>query len=255
MRRLARQRRPVAALLERLRRTGRGVTLVETPISLVVVLDDLTYKFKKALRLAFLDYRRRAARRRCCEEEVRLNRRYAPGLYLGVSRLTGPAAAPELDGDGPILDYAVRMRTFPQHALWSHRLEAGALSAAETHQLAVVLARFHDEAARCPPGVPWGVAAAVVSRTRADLRETCALLRARPAAQLLDRIARWHDRVAPRLVRAFSHRRARGAVRECHGDLHCGNIVTLDGVVLPFDGIEFDPALRWTDCMQDLAFA
>ncbi|MYM88807.1 hypothetical protein GTP91_16700, partial [Rugamonas sp. FT82W] len=113
----------------------------ETHISWIYVLDRLAYKFKKALRFDVLDYATLAARRHCCEEEVRLNSRLAPGLYLGVSAVTG-GGEPVLDGDGPALEYAVRMRTFPQQALWSARLDAGLLEPAEIDALALLLARF-----------------------------------------------------------------------------------------------------------------
>ncbi len=255
MERLAAQRRHIAALLEQLAQAGRRPMLIETHISWVVLLEDLTYKFKKALRLEFLDYLLPAARRRCCEEEVRLNGRYAAALYLGVSRLAGPASAPRIDGAGRTLDYAVRMRTFPQDALWTSRLAAGQLGTQEASQLAVVLARFHDAAAICPSGAPWGAPSAIGARTAADLRETRAVLPADQAAPMLDMIEAWHTAVSRRLARVFALRRTHGAVRECHGDLHCANILTMNGHVQPFDGIEFNAGLRWTDRMQDLAFA
>ncbi|MFL6675231.1 MAG: bifunctional aminoglycoside phosphotransferase/ATP-binding protein [Massilia sp.] len=249
------QERLIAALMRRFEREGRAATLVETHISWVVVLDELTYKFKKARRLEFLDYASPQARRYYCEEEIRLNRRYAEPLYLGVSTLTGPANAPCLDGDGPVLDYAVRLRTFPQTALWTRRLADGLLGSGDAARLAAALARFHASATTCPAGASWGSATQVAKRTAADLRELRVLSDGAAARQVLDRLDNWHSHAARRLSRLLDWRRAHGAIRECHGDLHCGNILTLGDAVLPFDGIEFNDSMRWIDTMQDLAFA
>ncbi|MBP1202068.1 aminoglycoside phosphotransferase family enzyme/predicted kinase [Duganella sp. 1411] len=247
---VARQRRMVAALAERLR--GE---LVETHISWVLLAGEHAYKFKKALRNSWLDYGDAAARRRCCEEELRLNGRLAPGLYLGLATVTGDARRPRLDGAGVALDYAVHMRRFDQRALWTSRLADGVLGADEARRFGAALADFHAGAARAPAGAPWGGAAAIGARSGADLAELGALLApASPARATLAALAAWLDAARRRLAGRFARRRAGGWVRECHGDLHCGNIVTLADRVLAFDGIEFNPALRWTDVQQDLAF-
>jgi uncharacterized protein len=101
-----------AALVRALART-LGADVVETHISWVLLAGEHAYKLKKPLRLPFLDYSTPELRRHFCEEEVRLNQRLAPSLYLGVSRITGSASQPQLDGLGTVLDHAVRMRRFP----------------------------------------------------------------------------------------------------------------------------------------------
>ena len=85
---------------------------IETHLSWVLLAGETAYKIKKPLRLPFVDYSSLAARRHFCEEELRLNRRLSPALYLGVSRITGTPQAPLLDAPGPVLEYAVRMRRF-----------------------------------------------------------------------------------------------------------------------------------------------
>ncbi|WUR10996.1 AAA family ATPase [[Empedobacter] haloabium] len=254
MTRLARQRLLVAGLARWLRHAqGAWPTVFETHISWVIVTSRQAFKIKKAVRLPFLDWRAGAERARCCRAELRLNRRYAPWLYLRVVPVTGSVAAPRLGGGGRVLEYAVAMRTFEQGALWSARLAAGSLTGGEVTSLANVLAAFHARAAVAPPGSAWGTAAQVAARTLADLDELRALLPAESDA--LAALAAWHAHAARGLRRLCAWRRAGAAVRECHGDLHCGNIVTLRGVAVPFDGIEFAPALRWIDTMQDMAFA
>ncbi|CAN7514692.1 AAA family ATPase [Duganella sp. LjRoot269] len=246
----ARQRQLIHALARRL--DGQ---LIETHISWVLLAGTHAYKFKKALRLDWLDYSDVEARRRCCEEELRLNRRLAPSLYLGVEAVTGSVRQPRFGGTGPVLDYAVRMLRFDQQALWTARLAHGSLDTGEARDLGLLLADFHAGAARASADTPWGTPTAICERTGADLAEVDALLPpASPARATLARLAAWLDAQQRRLASRFARRRAGGWVRECHGDLHCGNILTLADQVLVFDGIEFNAGLRWTDVQQDLAF-
>ena len=114
---------PSEALVQGLART-LGAEVIETHISWVLLAGELAFKVKKPVRLAFVDYSTLESRRHFCEEELRLNHRLAPTLYLGVARITGSPQAPVLDGEGPAIDYAVRMRRFSQHALFSERIAA-----------------------------------------------------------------------------------------------------------------------------------
>ncbi|MBV6319389.1 AAA family ATPase [Duganella violaceipulchra] len=250
---LERQRALLQLLEAAWERGGCRFQRFETHISWVYVLDQLAYKFKKALRLDVLDYTTLAARHHCCLEELRLNRRLAPGLYLGVSAVTGSAEQPELDGGGAALEFAVRMRAFPQQALWSARLDAGQLQAGEVDALALQLARFHAGAAGAAPDAPWGSAGALDRLGRGDLATVSGLLRGRRARGLLAALARWHaaQMAAPH---AFEQRRMAGHIRECHGDLHGGNILSWEGRVEVFDAIEFNDGLRWIDVISDVAF-
>ncbi len=238
-----------AALVERL--AGRlGAQLVETHISWVLLGDGLAYKVKKPVRLPFVDYSTVERRRHFCEEEVRLNAGLAAGLYLGVSRITGPQDAPAIDGDGPTLDYAVRMRRFPPGALFSEQLAAGSLALQAVDRFAHRLAAFH--------------AAAPVVRPDAApdplLRERRALAALEGARPLLARhqeagLRRWIQARCAALQPLWAARAAAGRVRDGHGDLHLANVVDLGGDVAAFDCIEFDPALRQLDVLEDAAFA
>lgn len=246
---LSLQRQLVGALARQL-----GARTIETHVSWVLLLPDAAFKFKKAVQLPFLDYGTLGARRRYCEEEVRLNRRLAPGLYLGVAAVGGSIAQPRIGGAGPVLEYAVHMRAFPQQALWSVRAPGGLLQAAEADRMACLLAAFHRGAARAPPDAQWGSAALVAARTRDDLAEIAALADEGEEARLAS-LRSWHGVRAARLAPVFSRRRAGGHVREGHGDLHCANLLTLDGEAAAFDCIEFNDSMRWIDTMQDFAFA
>ena len=225
--------------------------LIETHISWVLLAGELAYKIKKPVRLPFVDYGTLAARRICCEEEVRLNRRLAPSIYLGVSRITGTPDTPQLDGVGEAIEYAVRMRRFAAGALFSERLAQGLLAARDVDQLAALLGDFHQRA----PAAAAGDGFATAQR-----REALALAALDGAAAMADTsqvasLRGWLQSEAAALAPLWTARLNGGRVRECHGDLHLDNVVCLPGRVAAFDGVEFDPALRWIDVIDDVAFA
>ena len=228
-----------------------GAQLIETHISWVLLSGGMAYKIKKSVRLPFVDYSTLASRKFFCEEELRLNSRLAAPLYLGVTRITGTPQEPQLDGPGPVLDYAVRMRRFPDGALFSELLQAGSLLPGEVDALAALLSRFHQAAPVAAGSSAFGQAAARRSVALAALEGVASLI---PASEL-QALRHWIEPEAAALACLWAQRRASGFVRECHGDLHLSNVVRLDGTVAAFDGIEFDPALRWIDVIDDVSFA
>ena len=135
----------VTAMVTALARTLRA-QMIETHISWVLLDKGIAYKIKKLVRLPFVDYGTLEARRHFCEEELRLNRRLAQSLYFGITRITGMHQAPVLDGPGPVLEFAVRMRRFVPGALFSEQLDAGTLSTDDVDRLAALLADFHEHA-------------------------------------------------------------------------------------------------------------
>ena len=148
---VAESRARVAALRARLQeQQDEPVRLIETHVSWVLLARQLAYKIKKPVRLPFLDFTSLAERRRCCDEELRLNRRFAPDLYLDVVEIRQGPAGPCFDGPGEVVDVAVRMRRFADGALWSERLAAGTLGAAQIDSFARALAAAHRDAAAAP---------------------------------------------------------------------------------------------------------
>lgn len=230
------------------------VTHLETHISHVLLAGDFAYKLKKPVDFGFLDFRRLADRRRFCEEEIRLNRRTAPRLYLDVVPITGTPDDPQVGGPGPALEYAVRMRRFDQACLLDRLARDGALDRTHAAALGRTVAEFHAGAARaaagdvhCAPGAV--IAPALQNFDQLDALADTVATRARLAA-----LRAWTDQAFATLRPAIAARGRDGFVRECHGDLHLGNIAWLDGAPVPFDAIEFDPALRWIDTISDFAF-
>lgn len=225
--------------------------LLETHLSWVLLAGSSAWKIKKPVHFSFVDATALATRQHFCEEELRLNRRLAPSLYLGVVPITGTPEAPVLNGPGQPLEYAVQMRRFPQEALFSRQLEAGTLASADMDSLAALLADFHEQAERADPASDWASPARRRAAALAALEGASAA--ASPAEQA--HLKSWLETEAAALAPLWAQRQQGGFVRECHGDLHLDNLLRLDGGVAAFDGIEFDPALRWIDVLDDIAFA
>jgi hypothetical protein len=229
--------------------------VVETHISWVILTGDYAYKLKKPLDLGFLDFSTLERRRFCCEEELRLNRRLAPALYLDVVAVTGSADAPRMGGTGTAIEYAVRMRQFEETARLDRVLERGALDPARLDDLARRVARFH--AALPPAGADsaFGGADSIAFYARQNFDQIRPRLAASEDRELLSRLDDWTIRELESRAATFARRKQDGFVRECHGDLHLGNIALIGGEPVVFDCIEFNPELRWIDVTSEAAFA
>jgi hypothetical protein len=230
------------------------IQVFETHISFVVLAGDYAYKIKKPVALGFVDFSSLEARRFYCAEELRLNRRTAPNVYLEVVPIAGPVAAPVVGGPGPAIEYAVRMRRFGQEGLLDRIAREGGLEARQVESLARSVARFHGEAARARPESDFGTPECVLDQALDNCRDIEALETTGTIAGELGVLRAWtlstHEALAP----TFAERRSEGFVRECHGDLHLANVVLLEGEPVPFDCIEFDARLRWIDVMSEVAF-
>ncbi|WP_041447449.1 AAA family ATPase [Thiocystis violascens] len=223
---------------------------IETHISHVMLAGDFAYKLKKPLDLGFLDFSTLERRRHFCEEELRLNWRLAEDLYLEVVAVTGTPTAPRIGGAGPVLEYAVKMRRFPQAAL----LDRQPLTDELMIRLAEEIADFHARIPVADHRLDFGSPAAIL----APMLENLAQVRARDVTpENLTRLARLETWIRARfqeLAPTLEQRRRRGHVRECHGDMHRGNIALVEGRIRIFDAIEFNPNLRWIDTASEVAF-
>ena len=232
----------------------RQIEVLETHISWVILAGDYAYKIKKPVNLGFLDFSSLASRKHFCEEELRLNRRLAPDLYLAVVPIAGTTDAPRIEGVGPILDYAVKMRRFEQSNLFDSILARGQLRHASVVALAQKIAAYHATApnALTTPGVD--PAAGIVSPALDNFAQVLPQLKSDPDRKLLMQLRTWTVAEHQHTARLLAERLLAGRMRECHGDLHLGNIALIDGEPTPFDCIEFNPVLRWIDTMSEAAF-
>lgn len=237
-----------------------GIECIETHISWVLLAGEHVYKFKKPLTLDFLDYSTLALRRAACEEELRINRRTAPGIYLDVVAVIGTLEAPhivaadEVGADTPVLEWAVHMRRFAQDGLLSHLAAQGALLPVHIDQLAQHIAAFHAQAAVAAADSPWGQPETMREAVAHNFPDVLAVVAGTELTATLQAVQAWSVQQGEALAPLLQQRRAQGWVRECHGDLHLNNLVLIDGVPQLFDAIEFNPAFRWTDVLADLAF-
>jgi aminoglycoside phosphotransferase family enzyme/predicted kinase len=229
-------------------------------MSYVLLTGCFAYKIKKAVNFGFLDFSTLERRRLCCEEELRLNRRLAPELYVAVVPIRGTLGDPRLgstdqtaDGDDPI-EYAVKMLEFAQSALLDRHLAQGDLLAAQIDDLADRVARFHAQTAGARPTGELGTPAVIWRLAAENFRQLPAAAGDAADTALLDRLQNWSRKEFARIEALLAQRRDDGFVRECHGDLHLGNIALVDEKPLIFDCIEFNPQLRWIDVMSEAAF-
>lgn len=231
-----------------------AISVIETHISVVVLTGSFAYKIKKPLDLGFLDFTTLAKRRFYCEEELRLNRRLAPRIYIEVVAIGGTPDAPRIGDPGEPIEYAVRMLQFPQQDLLDRVLERGELAPRHVDALARTVAAFHARIERSRESDGYGTAEAILAPMEQNFVQMRALLDRSEDHQALDALETWSRKEYASLQQTFSHRRRNGFVRECHGDLHLGNAVLLDDEPVVFDCIEFNPGLRWIDVINEIAF-
>jgi aminoglycoside phosphotransferase family enzyme/predicted kinase len=234
--------------------TALGLPIVETHISYVLLGGDYAYKVKKAVNLEFLDFTTLEKRKFYCHEELTLNRRLAPSIYLEVVSITGGWDTPVLEGEGPPLEYAVKMRQFDQDGLLSRVLARDELTSDRVDEIADEVASFHGRAARAGTDVPYGRPDQVVEPARQNFNQMLEVVRDPADRVALEQLRTWTDAEAGRCRQVFESRKREGDIRECHGDLHLGNIALISGRVTLFDCIEFNPSMRWIDVMSDVAF-
>lgn len=233
---------------------------LQTHISWVLLAGSRAYKFKKPLSLGFLDFSTLAQRRAACLEELRINRRTAPGMYEAVVAVLGPVQEPRivpldaLEQGAEVLDYGVQMQRFADDQLLARQLAAGTLTSAHLDALAQQVAHFHACACVAPAGSDWGSSMLVRQQAQVNFDSLASVpLPEADRARLAD-LQRWTQHEGQRLAPLLTQRQVNGFVRECHGDLHLGNLVLISGQPQLFDAIEFNQALRWIDTVADIAF-
>lgn len=227
--------------------------IIETHISWVLLTGEFAYKIKKPVDLGFVDFSTLTLRRQACLDELRLNRRYAPQLYLAVVPIGGTPEHPLVDDEGVPFEYAVKMRQFPSDQQLDRLLADGHLDMGDIEELAATIAALHAAAPVAPPDLPYGWPARIQADAEDNLRVLSAGSEGRLRAHIAD-LAAWTRQQDALLSSMMHSRRETGHVREVHGDLHLANLVRLDKVIVAFDCIEFSAALRWNDCISDLAF-
>lgn len=226
------------------------VDLIETHISWLLLTDEFAYKIKKPIVLDFLDFGDLGKRQFYCEEEIRLNRPWAPEIYLDVVAITLESGQLRVGGKGEAVEYAVRMRRFGQSLRLDHQLEAGKLTVQDMKELALNIANRHMDA----PQVDVDQRERVLRLTREFMRDNFSALEGQVDERVLEPLRTWTEDELERHAALFASRFDGGLVRDCHGDMHLGNLVRLSGGITTFDCIEFNTDLRHIDVVADFAF-
>lgn len=229
------------------------VELIETHISWVFLAGPFAYKIKKPCSLGFLDFSTLEKRQHFCNEELRLNRRFAPDIYLEVIKI-GREGQHLVIGTEPVVEYAVKMKRFPQNMLLDQVLGAGNLSVEHLQLFAVEMADLHNRAPVLAGAVPYDPIQMILQPVLQNFDQLRPLLTESELAEKVDTVEQWSRQMFEQLGPIMRMRHQDRFVRECHGDVHLGNMVLQDDVSILFDCIEFSENLRWIDVVNDIAF-
>jgi len=230
------------------------LAVIETHISWVILTGDFVYKIKKAVNYGFLDYSTLEKRGFFCREELRLNRRFAPRVYLETLAISGTPEQPSLQPGGEPIEYAVKMVQFPQAGLLSCLAGQHALTPGHIDELATLLSGMHAAVDSADEGSGHGLPDDIHHWVMENFGHIRPALRTTGQQQQLEGIEVWCQQEFSARRGMLEQRRCNGFVRECHGDLHLGNLAVIEGRITPFDGIEFNLQLRWIDVMSEVAF-
>ena len=230
--------------------------LVETHISRVFLTDEEVWKVKKPVSLGFLDFSTPEKRRSACEAEVRLNRRLAPDLYLGVVPVTVDyGGRHQLGGSGQPVDWAVHMKRLPDENRADMRLAAGGLTSTDLERVAERVASFHETALVSEETAAYGTTSAIARNVQENFDQTRATISAYLTGAEADEIETWQMTFLEERAELFEERIRSGHVRDGHGDLRIEHIyLDEDPPVTILDCIEFNERLRFADVCSDVAF-
>lgn len=234
------------------------IRVVETHISHVFLTGEIVYKVKKPVDLGFLDFSTLEERRRFTELELELNRRVSPGVYEGIVEVRrDPSGRCAIEGAGEIEEYALKMRQLDDGASLSTCVSSDSNARAAIGKVAGFLANFHRSASRVDPLSRYGTPPTISANAFDNLAVVEPWASRLSIGDAVRAVGAYSSGAAEALENVFAARRTNGFVRDCHGDLHAGNIfpeTTPDGDVQVIDRIEFNDRYRYIDVAADLAF-
>ncbi len=232
-----------------------SVEVRQTHISAVFLAGEFVYKLKKPVNLGFLDFTTPELRKHFCEEEVRLNSRLAPHVYLGVVPVTADGGRVRVEGAGEPIDWAVKMARLPDGTSLLDRVRRGEVNAADMARLAEFLAEFHQQAAGGPAVAAGGRFGVVAGNARDNFTQAEAHVGTTLSRSVFARLRALTDIHLDRLRPLIEARADRGVPRDTHGDLHLDHVYFhADGRPFAIDCVEFNDRFRHADPAADLAF-
>ncbi|MEN9229702.1 MAG: AAA family ATPase [Thermostichus sp. DG02_5_bins_236] len=233
------------------------IQLIQTHISYILLTGDYAYKVKKPLNFGFLNFTSLEQRHHFCQEELRMNQRGAPGIYLEVLPITQSNGQFQLNGSpesGECVEYTLKMRQFPQESLLSNLFARGELTSALMEELGRVVAAFHAQTETNDYIRSFGQPERVREAFDENYQQTQRYIGGPQTAQQYQETQAYTDRFFAQRPDLFQQRLEQDRIRECHGDLHLGNICFWEGKLLLFDCIEFNESFRFVDVMYDISY-
>ena len=231
-----------------------NIELIETHISWVILTGDFAYKIKKPVDFGFLDFSTLKKRKYFCQQELHLNRRLAADIYLELSAITGTEDRPQLAGSGEIIEYAVKMKQFPQSAQLDNMLAAGELKLTHMNAFADMAANFHQSADVADISSNYGSKEAVYHPVEENFQQIAQQAVASDYTDQLATLSQWSQSQLTEKQSIMAQRKANGFIRHGHGDMHLRNMLWLNDKAMAFDCIEFNEKLSWVDVISDAAF-
>ncbi len=229
------------------------ITLVQTHISYVLLAGDFVYKIKKPVDFGFLNFTTLEQRKHFCEEELLLNRRLCPSLYLGLTAITGQDGGFSLDGPGTPVEYAVKMARMPEERMMAKVIAQGGLSTEILDRIIAILVPFYAKAETGPAIEQFGTAQAVSVNVLENFEQTRGFVGCAALSQAQFEAISGYARDFLTQEDLFAARVAAGRIRDCHGDLYSANICLADEIQI-YDCIEFNQRFRYCDVASDVAF-
>lgn len=235
------------------------IEIRHTHISIVFLAGPHVYKVKKAVKFGFLDFSTLAHRRRYCEEEVRLNRRLAPEVYVGVVPVTRGQEGVKLEGEGVVVEWAVKMHRLPDDANLQNRLRRGEIGVDVAESLARKIASFHQQAESGPHVAAFGRFEIVARNARENFEESSGHVGTTVSGAVFARLRDLTEAALARHRALIEQRAERGVPRDTHGDLRLGHVYYFPdreppGDLVIIDCIEFSERFRFADPVSDMAF-
>ena len=230
------------------------IKLMQTHVSYILLTGDYAYKLKKAVNFGFLDYSTLELREHFCRQELEMNNRGAAEIYLEVLPITQTDNKIELEGNGTPVEYTLKMCQFPQDNLLINLFHQGKLTEKMVEELGRLVAQFHS---KCPTNdyvLSFGEVAKVRQAFDENYEQTAKYIGLAQTQEQFDATKDFTDNFFATKTEVLANRIKNGWIRECHGDLHLGNICLWHDKILLFDCIEFNEPFRFVDVMYDLAY-
>jgi len=231
----------------------RGVALIQTHISWVFITDNFAYKVKKPVDLGFLNFTTLRRRHHYLQEELSLNRRLCPEIYLGVLPIVQGPEGLCIGGKGNPIEYILKMVRMPQDRMMDEVADRGELQKEHLDRIIDRLVPFYAMAATGPRINKYGEPAIIAYNHEENFVRTQALTGQLFSRELFEEIRDFARSFLSRHRALFLKRIREGRIRDCHGDLHMKNICLADGIHI-FDCIEFNHRFRYGDVAADIDF-